>query len=91
MNKKQLIAEVAERTEMSKKDADAVVTALIDTITRALGMGETVKLTGFGSFEVKDRAARVGRNPQTKEPVPIDASKAAVFRAGKALKAAVAN
>lgn len=91
MNKKQLIAKVAERTEMSKKDADAVVTALIDTITRALGMGETVKLTGLGSFEVKDRAARVGRNPQTKEPVPIDASKAAVFRVGKALKAAVAN
>ena len=91
MNKNELIAGVAEKAELSKKDAEAAVTAVIDTITESLRRGEKVQLVGFGTFEVKDRAARVGRNPQTKEPVPIDASKAAVFRAGKALKAAVAN
>ena len=86
MNKTELIAAVAERAELSKKDAEA---ATIDAITEALHQGEKVQLVGFGSFEVKNRAERMGRNPQTKEPIPIPASKAPVFKAGKALKDAV--
>ena len=89
MNKTELIAAVAEQAEMSKKDAEAAVT--IDVISEALRQGEKVQLVGFGSFEVKVRAERMGRNPQTKEPIPIPASKAPVFKAGKALKDAVAR
>lgn len=91
MNKTELIAAVAERAELSKKDAEAAITAAIDAITAALAEGEKVQLVGFGSFEVKPRAARTGRNPRTGEPVAIDASKAPVFKAGKALKDAVAQ
>ncbi|NBI68762.1 HU family DNA-binding protein [Pseudoflavonifractor sp. 60] len=91
MNKTELIAAVAERSELSKKDAEAAVTAMIDVITEALRQGEKVQLVGFGSFEVKLRAARTGRNPRTKEEIPIAASKAPVFKAGKALKDAVAR
>ena len=91
MNKTELIAAVAEQAEMSKKDAEAAVTATIDVIAEALRKGEKVQLVGFGSFEVKTRAERMGRNPQTKEPIPIHASKAPVFKAGKALKDAVAR
>ena len=91
MNKMELVAEVAEKAELSKKDAEAAVSAAIDVITEALRQEEKVQLVGFGSFEVKSRAERMGRNPQTKEPIPIPASKAPVFKAGKALKDAVAR
>ena len=86
MNKTELIAAVAEQAEMSKKDAEAAVPATIDVISEALRQGEKVQLVGFGSFEVKKRAARVGRNPKTKEPIEIPASTVPVFKAGKVLK-----
>lgn len=86
MNKTELVAAVAEKAELSKKDADTAVTAMFDAITESLRGGEKVQLMGFGTFEVKERAARMGRNPQTKEMHPIAASKVPVFKAGKALK-----
>lgn len=89
MNKTELIAAVSEKAELSKKDAEAAVSATVDAITAALEQGEKVQLVGFGSFEVKSRAARTGRNPKTKEPIEIPASKTPVFKAGKALKDAV--
>ena len=91
MNKTELIAAVAEKAELSKKDAEAAITAMVDAITGALSQEEKVQLVGFGSFEVKSRAARTGRNPRTKEVVEIPASKVPVFKAGKALKDAVAE
>ncbi len=91
MNKNELIAAVAEKAELSKKDAEAAVTASIEAITEALIREEKVQLVGFGSFEVKHRAERMGRNPKTLEAVTIPASKAPVFKAGKALKDAVAK
>lgn len=92
MNKTELINAVAEKAELSKKDAEAAVTAMIDAITGALVEGEKVQLVGFGAFEVKARAERVGRNPQTKEEtITIPASKTPVFKAGKALKDAVSK
>ena len=91
MNKAELISAVAANADVSKKEAEAVVTAALDVITAALKEGEKVQLVGFGSFEVKKRAARVGRNPQTKEAVEIPASVVPVFKAGKALKDAVAK
>jgi len=89
MNKTELINAVAEKAELSKRDADAAITAVIDAITEALAAGEKVQVVGFGSFEVRDRAERTGRNPQTKEPIVIPATKMPVFKAGKALKDAV--
>ena len=91
MNKAELINVVSAAAEVSKKDAETVITATLDAITDALKEGEKVQLVGFGSFEVKVRAERMGRNPQTKEPIPIPPSKAPVFKAGKALKDAVAR
>ena len=91
MNKTELINQVAERAEVTKKDAEKVVSATIDAITAALAAGDKVQLTGFGSFEVKDRAARVGRNPRTGEATEIPASRTPVFKAGKALKDSVAK
>ena len=91
MNKNELIAEVADKTELSKKDAEAAVNAAIEAITASLARQEKVQLVGFGSFEIKARAERMGRNPKTLEPVKIPASKAPVFKAGKALKDAVAQ
>lgn len=91
MNKNELIAEVADKTELSKKDAEAAVNAAIEAITASLAREEKVQLVGFGSFEIKARAERMGRNPKTLEPVKIPASKAPVFKAGKALKDAVAQ
>ena len=91
MNKAELISAVAASAEVSKKDAEAVVSATLDTITEALKSGEKVQLVGFGSFEVKARAARIGRNPKTKESIEIPASKVPVFKAGKALKDTVAG
>ena len=91
MNKAELINSVAATAEVSKKEAEAVITATLDAITAALKEGDKVQLVGFGSFEVKTRAERMGRNPQTKQPIPIPASKAPVFKAGKALKDAVSK
>ena len=91
MNKTELIAAVAEKAELSKKDAEAAITAMVDAITEALSQEEKVQLVGFGSFEVKGRAERLGRNPKTKEESHIPASKTPVFKAGKALKDAVAK
>ena len=91
MNKNELIAAVAEKADLSKKDAEAALTAVIDSITEALAREEKVQLVGFGSFEIKNRAERTGRNPKTLEPVQIPASKAPVFKAGKALKDAVSK
>ncbi|MCI6054909.1 HU family DNA-binding protein [Dysosmobacter sp.] len=89
MNKSELINAVAVSAEVSKKEAEAVITAALDAITAALKEGDKVQLVGFGSFEVKKRAARVGRNPKTKETIEIPASVVPVFKAGKALKDAV--
>ena len=91
MNKTELIAAVAEKANISKKDSEAIVTATFDTIVDALREGEKVQLVGFGSFEVKHRAERVGRNPKTKEAITIAASSTPAFKAGKALKDAVAK
>ena len=91
MNKTELIAAVAEKADLSKKDAEAAITATVDAITEALAQEEKVQLVGFGSFEVKTRAARVGRNPRTGEEIPISEAKLPVFKAGKALKDAVAQ
>ena len=91
MNKTELIAAVAEKAELSKKDAEAAITATFEAITEALQQEEKVQLVGFGSFEVKKRAERIGRNPKTKESIKIPASKVPVFKPGKALKDAVAK
>ena len=86
MNKSELIAAIAAKTGETKKSAEASLNALIDVVTESLVKGDKVQLVGFGSFEVRKRAARKGRNPQTKEEIKIPASKAPVFKAGKALK-----
>ena len=86
MNKQELISAAAEKTGFSKKDTEATVTAVLETIISALEDNEKVQLVGFGSFEVKERAARIGRNPKTKEALEIPASKAPVFKPSKALK-----
>ena len=89
MNKAELVAAVAAKTGDTKKAAEASVDAIVAAIKESLKKGEKVQLVGFGSFEVRKRAARKGRNPQTKEEIKIPASKAPVFKAGKALRAAV--
>lgn len=86
MNKTELIAEVAKKSALSKKDAEKAVGATIEAITEALAAGDKIQLVGFGSFETKAREARMGRNPKTKEPIQIPASTVPVFKAGKALK-----
>ena len=91
MNKADLINAVAAKTEVSKKETEAVTTATLDAITAAMQQGDKVQLVGFGSFEVKKRAERIGRNPKTKEEIKIPASKIPAFKAGKALKDAVAK
>ena len=91
MNKTELIAVVAEKSGITKKDAERVVSATFETITAALMKGEKVQVSGFGNFEVKAREARVGRNPRTKEAIENPASKAPVFKASKALKDAVSK
>ena len=87
MNKTELVAAIAEKSELSKKDSEKALKAFIDTVTEELKKGEKIQLVGFGTFEVQHRAAREGRNPLTKETIP--ASKAPKFKAGKALKDAV--
>ena len=91
MNKTDLIAAAAEQSGMSKKDTEVVIAATLNTITEALAEEEKVQLVGFGSFEVKKRAERTGLNPKTLESIAIPATKAPVFKAGKALKDAVAK
>ena len=89
MNKSELINSVAEAAELSKKDATSAVEAVFETIQTTLGEGEKVQVIGFGTFEVRERAARKGRNPQTGKEIDIAASKVPAFKAGKALKDAV--
>jgi len=89
MNKTELIAAVAEKAGLSKKDSEKAVNATFEAITASLEAGEKVQLVGFGVYDVKERAARVGRNPKTKEEIEIPASKIPTFKAGKALKDAV--
>jgi len=86
MNRMELVAAIAEKTGATKKSADESLKAFIDVVTEALVKGDKVQLVGFGSFEVRKRAARKGRNPQTKEEIKIPASKSPVFKAGKAFK-----
>ena len=86
MNKSDLIAAMAAKTGSTKKDAEATLNAFVDVVTEALVKGDKVQLVGFGSFEVRKRAARKGRNPQTKEEIKIPACTAPAFKAGKALK-----
>ena len=89
MNKTELVAAVAEKAEISKKDAEKAVAALIDAVVDTLKAGEKVQLVGFGTFEVKERAAREGVNPATGAKIKIEASKAPAFKAGKAFKDAI--
>ncbi|MQN02194.1 MAG: HU family DNA-binding protein [Lachnospiraceae bacterium] len=89
MNKTELVAEIAEKADTSKKEAELVLSAFTDVVTEQLKKGEKIQLVGFGTFEVTERSARTGRNPQTGEEMQIPASKAPKFKAGKALKDAV--
>lgn len=91
MNKTELVAAVAEKTGLTKKDAERVVSATVDTVIENLVKGEKVQISGFGIFEVKEREARVGRNPRTKESIEIPATKLPAFKASKALKDNVAK
>jgi len=86
MNKSELITKVSETAELSKKDATRAVDAVFDAISEALQQGDKVQLVGFGNFEVRERSARKGRNPQTGEEIEISASKIPAFKPGKALK-----
>ena len=89
MNKTDLVNSVATKSELTKADASKAVDALLETISSTLGEGEKIQLIGFGTFEVRERAARTGRNPQTGEEMQIPASKVPAFKAGKELKEAV--
>ena len=91
MNKTELITIAAENSGLTKKDAERVLNAAIDAITASLAKGEKVQISGFGSFETKDREARMGRNPHTKESIEIPATRVPGFKASKALKDAVAK
>ena len=91
MNKTELIATVAEKAELSKKDSEKAVAAVFDAITEGLKAGDKVALVGFGTFDVKDRPERTGKNPRTGEPVAIAATRVPTFKAGKGLKDAVAE
>ena len=86
MNKTELIAEVANKAGLSRKDAEKALGAVVETITEAVVKGDKVQLVGFGGFETKAREARMGRNPKTKEPIEIPATTVPVFKPGKALK-----
>ena len=86
MNKTELIAAIAEKAELSKKDAEKALAAFIESVEGALAKDDKVQLVGFGTFEVKTRAARKGRNPRTKQEITIPAAKAPAFKAGKELK-----
>jgi len=91
MNKAELVSNVAEKSELTKKDAEKAVGALLDTIGGALARGDKVQLVGFGTFETRERAARKGRNPQTGAEINIAAARVPVFKAGKSLRDMVTN
>ena len=91
MNKTELVAAIAEKAELSKKDAEKALKAFTETVAETLQNGDKIQLVGFGTFEVSERAAREGRNPQSGEPMTIAASKAPKFKAGKALKDMINN
>jgi len=91
MNKAELVDQVASKTSLSKKDAATAIDAIFESIQEALARGEKVQLVGFGSFEVRERAARVGRNPQTGKTMEIRARRVPVFRPGKALKDSIVD
>jgi DNA-binding protein HU-beta len=89
VNKADLVNSVAQKTQLTKKDCEKVVTATIESIQEALNKGDKVSIVGFGTFEVRERAARKGRNPRTGEEIEIEAAKVPVFKAGKSLKETV--
>ncbi len=89
MNKEMLVSAVSEKAELTKKDTEKFLKAFEDVVTETLASGDKIQMVGFGTFDVAERAARMGRNPQTGEPLPIAASKAPKFSAGKSLKDAV--
>ena len=89
VNKAELIGRIVEKSELTKKDSALVLNAMLEAISDALGSGDKVSLLGFGTFEARERAARMGRNPRTKEEIQIPASKVPVFRAGKQFKDAI--
>ena len=91
MNKAELVAVVAEKSGLSKKDSEKAVNAALEAITASLQSGEKVQLVGFGVFDVKERGVRIGRNPKTKEEIEIPASRVPQFKAGKALKDIIAK
>ena len=91
MNKTELIAEIAKKTGLSKKDAEKALNATVETVSEAMAAGNKVQLVGFGSFETKTRAAHMGRNPRTKEAMQFPAKTVPVFKAGKALKEKIAK
>ena len=91
MNKQELISAMAEKANLSKKDAEAALNAFIDTVSETLKNGEKIQLIGFGSFEVRERSERKGKNPQTGEEITIAAAKVPAFKVGKALKDAIKN
>ncbi len=91
MNKVELVAAVAEKSGLAKKDAEKAVAAVLEAVTEAVASGDKVQLVGFGTFETRSREERTGRNPRTKETIIIPASKQPVFKAGKAFKDAVAK
>ena len=90
MNKTELVAAVAAKTEMSKKNAEKAVAAVLETVAESLAAGEKVQLVGFGTFEARTRDARIGKNPRTGESVEVPASRTPAFKAGQALKKKVA-
>lgn len=91
MTKAELVSEVAAKSGLSKKDSERAIAGVIETITETLAKGESIQLVGFGTFEVRERAARSGINPQTKKKIQIPATKVPAFKAGRGLKDAVSN
>jgi DNA-binding protein HU-beta len=91
MNKTELVAAVAAKTELTKKDAEKAVSAVLETVAETLAAGEKVQLVGFGTFEIREREARTAKNPRTGEPVEVAASRVPAFKAGQALKTKVAK
>lgn len=91
MNKTELVSAIADKTELTKKDSEKALKAFMDVVTEELQKGEKIQLVGFGTFEVSDRAARTGKNPQTGESIEIPAARAPKFKAGSALKESVNN
>lgn len=91
MNKTELVAAVAAKTELTKKDAEKAVSAVLETVAETLAAGEKVQLVGFGTFGIREREARTAKNPRTGEPVEVAASRVPAFKAGQALKTKVAK